>query len=130
MKYILDYKKDLMTISLIKNDNEIISHTYLKGLPLKASIELLESWISKDIRGFKSFENSYKKSIEVSENLGVKITLLCLVTNCLRKLDRIRGIVRTLENMTWEEIFYWYSKCRGKSKNKGLKAFRILFDNV
>jgi hypothetical protein len=130
MKYILDYKKDLMTISLIKNDNEIISHTYLKGLPLKASIELLESWISKDIRGFKSFENSYKESIEVSENLGVKITLLCLVTNCLRKLDRIRGIVRTLENMTWEEIFYWYSKCRGKSKNKGLKAFRILFDNV
>lgn len=134
MKYILTItnkdKLELITIALISDNNKLVSSTYLKGMSLKASLELIENWINKDIRGFKDFKHSYKEPIEVSENLGVKITLLCLVTNCLRKLDRIRGIVRTLENMTWEEIFYWYSKCRGKSKNKGLKAFRILFDNV
>ncbi|MBC7473282.1 MAG: hypothetical protein H7263_03245 [Candidatus Sericytochromatia bacterium] len=66
--------------------------------------------------------------MEINENLGVKITLLCLATNCLKRLERIRGLIRTLENMTWEEMYYWYSKCRGKTKNKGLKAFRILLD--
>jgi hypothetical protein len=68
--------------------------------------------------------------MEINDNLGVKITLLCLSINCLRKLERIRGLIRTFETMTWEEMYYWYSKCRGKNKNKGLKAFRILFDNM
>lgn len=134
MKYILTIenkdKPELMTIALFNDKDSVINSTYLKGMPLKASLELIENWVNKDIRGFKDFKHSYKEPIEVSEHVGVKLTLLCLVTNCLKRLERIRGIVRTLENMTWEEMFYWYSKCRGKTKNKGLKAFRILFDNV
>ena len=134
MKYILTIenkdKPELMTIALFNDKDSVINSTYLKGMPLKASLELIENWVNKDIRGFKDFKHSYKEPIEVSEHVGVKLTLLCLVTNCLKRLERIRGIVRTLENMTWEEIYYWYSKCRGKTKNKGLKAFRILFDNV
>lgn len=132
MKYIIKLENNpaLLTITLLNDKDKIISFAYLKGMSLKASQDLIESWISKEIKGFKDFQKSYKEPIEVDEHLGVKITLLCLVTNCLKKLDRIRGLIRTLENMTWEEMFYWYSKCRGKSKNKGLKAFRILFDNV
>lgn len=132
MKYIIKLESNpaLLTITLLNDKDKIISFAYLKGMSLKASQDLIESWISKDIRGFKDFSKSYKEPLEVNEHLGVKITLLCLVTNCLKKLDRIKGLIRTLENMTWEEMFYWYSKCRGKSKNKGLKAFRILFDNV
>ncbi len=123
-------KPSLLTIALVNDKDKLIASTYLKGMPLKASLELIEGWINKDIRGFRNFKNSYKEPLEVNENLGVKITLLCLATNCLKRLERIRGLIRTLENMTWEEMYYWYSKCRGKTKNKGLKAFRILFDNV
>lgn len=134
MKYILTIenkdKPTLLNIELFNDKDSLISSTHLKGMPLKASQELIESWINKEIKGFKDFKKSYKEALELNEHLGVKITLLCLATNCLKKLERIKGLIRTLENMTWEEMFYWYSKCRGKSKNKGLKAFRILFDNV
>lgn len=134
MKYILTVenidKPSLLTIALFNDKEKLISSTYLRGMPLKASQELVESWVNKEVKGFKDFKKSYTEPMEVNEHLGVKITILCLAINCLKRLERIKGLIRTLENMTWEEMYYWYSKCRGKTKNKGLKAFRILFDNV
>jgi len=150
MKYIIladkkDKKVLSLTIECFSDKDKFIKKALLKGVPLKASIDLIESWINKntillnphlskeeieekETGNFTSFKKSYTAPFMINEEPGTKIFLLCLSINCLKKLDRIKGLIKSFEEMTWEEVFYWYSKCSGKNKNKGLKAFRILFD--
>ncbi len=69
MKYVINIenkeKPFILVISLFNDKDKITSSTYLKGMPLKASLEIVESWINKDIRGFKNFEVSYKEPVRL-----------------------------------------------------------------
>jgi hypothetical protein len=99
----------------------------LNGISLKAAQPLLEKWLAETHEGLSSFRD-IEVPLDVDEYTGVRISLLSMATNCLRRLDRINGLHDALEEMTWEETYYWFSKCQGKTRHKGLRAFRILFD--
>lgn len=121
---------ETLLIQKFSAQNKLESQITLRHLPLKAAAPLIQDWIRKSNPDFKQLIQVQAKPLQIDEDLGVRISLLAATINCLRRLDRIRGVIRTLDNMTWEEVFYWYSKCRGDSRHKGLKAFRILFDHV
>jgi len=123
-------QSETLLIQRLSDQDKIESQISLRNLPLKAATPLIQDWIRKTHSDFKFLSQAQAHPIQIEEDLGVRLSLLAATINCLRRLDRIRGVVCTLENMTWEEIFYWYSKCRGGSRHKGLKAFRILFDHV
>ena len=123
-------QSETLLIQRLSAHHKVESQISLRNLPLKVATPLIQDWIRRTDPDFKSLNQVQEYPIQIEEDLGVRLSLLASTINCLRRLDRIRGVIRTLENMTWEEIFYWYSKCRGGSRHKGLKAFRILFDHV
>lgn len=99
----------------------------LSGIAAKVATNLVSVWIKEDKVEFHRLRD-IEPPLLVDEFTGVRISLLCMLTNCLQRIERIEGLNAALRNMTWEEIYYWYSKCQGESRHKGLKAFRILFD--
>ena len=64
----------------------------------------------------------------VDDSVGAYLAVLCMVTNPLSNHDRLQGINDSMHSMIWEELHYWYSKMQGPTKNKGIVAFRTLFD--
>lgn len=67
-----------------------------------------------------------KKPIALSEEAGVRLTLVILSTAPLKKSGRIDGIRAGVDSMTSEEVFYWYAHITGRESARALMALRIL----
>lgn len=66
------------------------------------------------------------KPIDLSEEAGVRLTLLVLATAPVRKSKRIDAIRTGIDAMTSEEAFYWYAHVTGPNSTRALKALRTL----
>ena len=67
-----------------------------------------------------------KKPIPLSEEAGVRLTLVILATAPVKKSQRIDAIRVGIDAMTSEEAFYWYAHATGHESARSLKALRIL----
>lgn len=66
------------------------------------------------------------KPIELSEDAGVRLTLITLATAPLTKPKRVEAVRLGVEAMTGEEALYWYAHCTGRHATRALKALRTL----
>ena len=66
----------------------------------------------------------------LSEDAGVRLSVLAMALKPLRKLERIREIEEGVAEMSREEVTYWFSKALGadsyNDRRRILKAMRIL----
>lgn len=61
------------------------------------------------------------------EAVGVRLGLVFLTVKPLTKLDRIEAISHGIRQMSWEELYYWYSKCTATdTAERAQKALRVL----
>ena len=73
--------------------------------------------------------DSKKKYLGLSEESGVRLSVLFKTIAPLRNLDHIRAIQQGLWSMSNEETYYWFAKCSGPYGNRGVRALRILHEN-
>lgn len=64
--------------------------------------------------------------IELAEPAGVRLGLILMATGPLKRLDRVYEVSAGINAMSTEETYYWYSKCSGQSRRRGLAALRTL----
>lgn len=63
----------------------------------------------------------------LSEERGVKLALLFLAVQPLRKLHRIEAVTRAIWEMETEETYYWFAKCTKSDRpHRASRALRIL----
>lgn len=68
-----------------------------------------------------------KKRFGLSEQSGVRLSLLFQALASLADLDQIRAIQQGVWAMSDEEAYYWFAKCR---QPNGIRALRVLFEVV
>jgi hypothetical protein len=64
--------------------------------------------------------------IRLTEPDGVRLSLILLATQPIAKHERVRALVASINAMSTEETYYWYSKCIGVDANRARKALRTL----
>ena len=77
---------------------------------------------------YKSADLQYdsKKSFGLSEESGVRLSLLFKAIAPLSKLDHIRTLQQAVCAMSDEEAYYWFAKCYGPNGRRGVHALRVL----
>jgi hypothetical protein len=71
-----------------------------------------------------------RERIRLAEAPGVRLALILLTTQPLRKHHRVRALVTGINAMSVEETYYWYAKCVGPNAARGRKALRALVGDV
>ena len=71
-----------------------------------------------------------KKRFGLSEESGVRLSLLFKVIAPLSNLDHIRVLQQAIWAMSDEEAYYWFSKCHGPNGRRGVHALRVLCGGV
>jgi hypothetical protein len=71
------------------------------------------------------FENGEKVRL-LDERQGIRLALAFKGISPLRRQDRMRAILRRLEEMSESECYYWNAKIRSPSNQNGAKALRTL----
>ena len=66
----------------------------------------------------------------LSEESGVRLTVMFKALAALSNLDRIRVMQQAIWAMSDEEMYYWFSKCSGPNGRQGVRALRILCGGV
>lgn len=67
-----------------------------------------------------------KAPIGLTEDAGVRLSLVALASAPLRKVSRVEAIKRGVESMTNEEALYWFALVTGPNANRALQALRLL----
>jgi hypothetical protein len=63
----------------------------------------------------------------LSEETGVRLSLLFMAIRPITKMERIEAIARGVSAMTGEEAYYWYAKCTsGSAASRAQQALRVL----
>jgi hypothetical protein len=71
-----------------------------------------------------------KAPIRLNETAGVRLALILIATQPVRKHNRVRALVAGINAMSVEETYYWYAKCLGPDAAGARKALRILLANI
>ncbi len=82
--------------------------------------------------GYKATDLSpnRREPFSLQEESGVRLALLFMAVKPVSKVNRIEMISAGIQNMTSEELYYWYSKCSHRSAGEqAQKALRILLSN-
>ena len=70
---------------------------------------------------------SRHEPFHLDELTGVRLGLIFLAVKRISKANRVEAVSQGVRQMTPEELYYWYSKCTGRSgTERAQKALRIL----
>ncbi|MGC8781224.1 MAG: ASCH domain-containing protein [Anaerolineae bacterium] len=79
--------------------------------------------------GYKPTElgSGRREPFALTEESGVRLTLLFLAVRPIVKAERIEAIAQGIRAMTGEEAYYWYAKCTGgPAAERAQRALRVL----
>jgi hypothetical protein len=75
-------------------------------------------------------QHDKKKHLGLSEESGIRLSVLFKAISSLSNLDHIRTLQQTIWAMSDEEAYYWFAKCYGPNGRRGVRALRILFGGI
>ena len=67
--------------------------------------------------------------IHLTEDAGVRLSLIAMATAPLAKPARVEAIRLGLAGVSSEEALYWYAHCVGPNRNRAVRALRTLFSD-
>lgn len=102
----------------------------IDGLALSSAWDMIFDVLRSNHYQPTVLQRDKKKRFGLSEESGVRLSLLFKVTAPLSDLDRIRTLQQAIWAMSDEETYYWFSKCHGPHGPRGVQALRILCGGV
>ena len=97
----------------------------ISGLALSSAWEMIFDAL-QDRHQHAMLQGGKKKRFGLSEESGVRLSLLFQVTAPLQDLDCIRTVQQKIWAMSNEEAYYWFAKCSAPDGDRGVRALRIL----
>jgi len=67
-----------------------------------------------------------KRPIRLAEEAGVRLALVLVATDPIKRQERVEAMAAGIESMSDEEAYYWYSKCMGEHRRRARRALRLL----
>lgn len=65
-------------------------------------------------------------SVSLPEAAGVRLSIAFRAMKPMRRRDRLREVVKGIDQMSLGECYYWHAKARSPSSPSGTKALRVL----
>lgn len=97
----------------------------IDGLALASAWEIVLDVLRSNHHKPAVLKANKKKSLGLSEESGVRLSLLFKAIASLSSLDQIRTLQQGIWAMSDEEAYYWFSKCR---QANGVRALQVLFE--
>lgn len=102
----------------------------IDGLAVVSSQDLVLDVLRSNHHKPISLQHDRKKRLNLSEESGVRLSVLFLAISPLSDLDHIRAVQQAIWAMSDEEAYYWFAKCSGPNGCRGMCALRVLFGGV
>jgi len=99
----------------------------IDGLALLSAWDIILDVLRSNHHQPVALQHNKKKRLGLSEESGVRLSLLFKVIAPLSNLDHIRVLQQGIWAMSDEEAYYWFSKCHGPNGRRGVRALRVLF---
>lgn len=96
------------------------------GPPLEGSLDLVFRSIKRAGYGPSDLGPARRAPFRLKEEDGVRLGLLFRALKPLGKAARIDAVVRGIDGMEPEELYYWYSKTSNGATERARRALRIL----
>lgn len=98
----------------------------LWGLPLHFAWQTIIDALKKNGYAPSNLNPKRKEPFDLSEDTGVRLSLLFWAIKPLEKTSRIEAIIDGISRMSNEEACYWFAKCTGDNPAQARQALRIL----
>lgn len=99
----------------------------LGGISLKIVADVILEALRKNEYSATELNPNRKEPFFLSEESGVRLALIFLAIQSLKKTTRIEEISHGIQAMTPEELYYWFAKCTStRNADRALKALRLL----
>lgn len=98
----------------------------LWGLPLHFAWQTIIDALKRNGYAPSNLNPKRKEPFYLSEDTGVRLSLLFWAIKPLRKISRIEAIIDGISRMSNEEACYWFAKCTGNYHKQARQALRIL----
>jgi hypothetical protein len=102
----------------------------IDGLALSSAWDMILDVLRSNNYPPAALQHDKKKRFGLSEESGVRLSLLFKVIAPISNLDYIRVLQQAIWAMSDEEAYYWFSKCHGPKGCRGVHALRILCGGV
>ena len=102
----------------------------IDGLALSSAWEIILDVVRSNHHKPAAIQHDRKKRFGLSEESGVRLSLLFKAIAPLSNLDHIRALQQAIWAMSDEEAYYWFSKCHGPNGRRGEHALRVLCGGV
>lgn len=111
-----------------------ILEPYLKTIITKKTIQNSflhkRACIQKESDDY-NFSCKNLRELTIIEELGIKLIVIIRLIKNVNEMNQVDKIISYMENMSIEEIYYWYAKIfYEENQNNGLKALKILILNL
>jgi len=98
----------------------------LWGLPLHFAQQTIIDALKKNGYAPSNLNPKRKEPFYLSEDTGIRLSLLFWAIKPLRKISRIEAIIDGISRMSNEEACYWFAKCASDYPVQARQALRIL----
>lgn len=98
----------------------------LSGSRLRSILPLMDDTLRESSIDPTTITGTGGSEVLISEGIGVRLSLAFIGIKPLQRVDRMRAFSRGISNMSLEECYYWYAKCRSPNSPNGAKALRTL----
>jgi len=98
----------------------------IDGLALVSAWDLVLDALRANHYAPTEIQHARSKRLGLSEESGVRLSVLFKVLSELSNLDQIRALQQAIWAMSPEEAYYWFAKCYGPHGDRGVHALRIL----
>lgn len=102
----------------------------LGGIPLKIVADAILEALRKNGYSATELNAQRQEAFLLSEESGVRLALIFLAIQSLKKTNRMEEISHGIQVMTAEELYYWFAKCTSsRNAERALKALRLLLSD-
>jgi hypothetical protein len=100
------------------------------GIPLKIVADAILEALRKNGYSATELNAQRQEAFLLSEESGVRLALIFLAIQSLKKSTRMEEISHGIQSMTAEELYYWFAKCTSsRNAERSLKALRLLLSD-
>lgn len=98
----------------------------LSGTRLRSILQLLDKSLREINTKPEIVTGTGSSTVLLNEETGIRLSLGFIGVKPLRRVDRMRSLSRGVAQMSVEECYYWYAKCRSPEYQNGEQAMRTL----
>jgi hypothetical protein len=115
----------------IAETNGTAAHTHKVATIRSEAVPRLTDDIHRALRASRkpptTIGPTRRQPVDIDEPAGVRLTLVALATEPVRRRDRVREILEGIASMSDEETYYWYAKVtHDRIGQRALRSLRLL----